>query len=369
MGHSGSRTLLERLVESDDAIAFAEKVLALLQQGAFTATYKYAVLIGLIDLSLEGYTAAGTPPEMVTTTQLADVVTRLYWPQVAPFDGSVLRQNTGNPAKIVSLIADARNRLAGGGGVSAARAQRQAPVEYQRLVRDVEWKLAEMPLPRLQEFGGQQDRFIYEIEWDKELKRSEFNDPARFHNAIRFKPGVSTHLVRLDGLLRPLLYREWALQVASINRLPAARLTEHLFGVDRAALRPLLPGLRDLQDDRCFYCKQKLSTPEVDHFLPWARVSLDAIENLVAAHETCNGRKTDHLAAAMHVEDWRARLDDTQTNLTQIANSVKWETAPERTLGVARALYLPMRTGARVWSYADGLIPADPARFRLLLAR
>ena len=47
---------------TDQAIAFAEKVLALLQEGAFTATYKYAVLIGLIDLSLEGYSAAGLPP-------------------------------------------------------------------------------------------------------------------------------------------------------------------------------------------------------------------------------------------------------------------------------------------------------------------
>ena len=52
-----------------DTIAFAEKVLALLRQGAFTATYKYAVLIGLIDLSLEGYTGAGMPPESVTTAR------------------------------------------------------------------------------------------------------------------------------------------------------------------------------------------------------------------------------------------------------------------------------------------------------------
>lgn len=354
-------------MESDDAIAFAEKVLALLQQGAFTATYKYAVLIALIDLSLEGYTAGGAPPDMVTTTQLAEVVTRLYWQQVAPFDCGVLRQSTGNPAKIVSLIADARNSLAGGGGVSAARAQRQAPVEYQRLVREVEWKLVEMPLPRLQEFGGQQDRFIYEIAWDRDVKRSEFNDRSNFANAIRFRPGVSNHLVRLDGLLRPLLYREWAMQVAAINRLPAARLAEHLFGIDRAALRPVLPGLRDLQGDLCFYCKQRLSNAEVDHFLPWARVSLDAIENLVVAHEACNGRKTDHLAAAVHVEDWRNRLNSTQAQLTQIASTVKWETNPGRTLGVARALYLPMRSGARLWSFAEGLIPADTVRLRALL--
>ena len=34
-------------------IRFAEKVLALLDQGSFTATYKYAVLLGLMDLCME----------------------------------------------------------------------------------------------------------------------------------------------------------------------------------------------------------------------------------------------------------------------------------------------------------------------------
>lgn len=356
-------------VETDDTIAFAEKVLALLQQGAFTATYKYAVLIGLIDLSLEGFTAAGAPPEMVTTRQLAEVVTRLYWPQVMPFAGGVLRQNTGNsPAKILTLIAEARARMGDGGSLSAARARRQAPAEYERLVREIEWKLVEMPLGKLQQFGGQQDRFIYDIAWTADVKRSEFNDPRAFSNAIHFKPGVARHLVRLDGLLRPLLYRDWAMKVAAINRLPAAELADHLFGVDRAALRPVLPDLRALQDNRCFYCDARIASPQVDHFLPWSRVSLDAIENLVVADERCNGRKTDHLAASEHLDAWRTRLDRAASALTDIADRCRWETSPARTLGVARALYLPIRTGARVWSSSQGLIPADPARFRATLA-
>ena len=355
-------------VGNDDTIAFAEKVLALLHQGAFTATYKYAVLIGLIDLSLEGFTAAGAPPDMVTTRQLAEVVTRLYWPQVMPFEGEVLRQNTGNsPAKILTLIAQARTRLGDGGSMSAARARRHAPGEYERLVREVEWKLVEMPLGKLQQFGGQQDRFIYEVSWGADVKRSDFKDRERFPNAIHFKPGVSDHLVRLDGLLRPLLYRDWASKVAAINRLPAARLTEHLFGVDRVSLRPVLSGLRELQDDRCFYCGTRLTAAEVDHFLPWARVSLDAIENLVVADERCNGRKTDYLAASEHIHVWRARMAGAAGALVAIADRAKWETSPARTLGVARALYLPIRSGARVWSATQGLIPAEPDLFHSAL--
>jgi hypothetical protein len=36
----------------NDAVALAEKVVALLGEGQFTATYKYAVLLGLMDLCL-----------------------------------------------------------------------------------------------------------------------------------------------------------------------------------------------------------------------------------------------------------------------------------------------------------------------------
>ncbi|MBS1119892.1 MAG: endonuclease [Deltaproteobacteria bacterium] len=356
-------------MDPDDTVAFAEKVLALLQQGSFTATYKYAVLIGLIDLSLEGYTAAGLPPESITTPQLAEVVVRLYWPQVAPFeaiDGGVLRQNTRGQAEIVRLVAQARAHLGGGGGAPIERVRRQAPKEYQRLIRDVEWKLVEMPLPRLQEFPNGPDRFIYEIAWDRDVTRGEFNDATRFPNVIRFRPGVAAHLIRLDGLLRPLLYRAWAMQVAAINRLPETRLETHLFGVDRTALRPVLTGLAELQQGRCFYCDGRLRSPEVDHFLPWARVSLDAIENLVVADEACNGQKTDHLAASAHVRRWRERLE-AQDRLREIADHASWETSPARTLGVARALYLPLTAGARLWSRADGLVPADPVQLRALL--
>ena len=360
-------------MESDlDTISFAEKVITLLRQAAFSATYKYAVLIGLMDLSLEGYTAAGSPPESVTTVQLAEAITRLYWPQVAPFDagdGAVLRQSATGQAEIVTLIAKARAQLGGGGHAPIARVRHQEPVLYRRLVRNVEWKLVEMPLPRLQTFGRSQDRFIYEIEWTERITRQEFNDTDRFHNVIRFRPHVASHLVRLDGLLRPLLHRAWAMRVASINRLPEARLEDHLFGVDRAALRPVLPGLTELQAGRCFYCQRALRSPEVDHFLPWARVSLDAIENLVVADEDCNGRKTDYLAATDHVALWRKRLDTAQRTLDQIARDASWETSPVRTLGVARALYLPLPATARLWSQPDGLVPADPSQLRQLLAR
>lgn len=68
-----------------DAVSFAERVLQLLDQAAFTATYKYAVLVALLDLVLENTSRSGTPPRSVTTRQLAEKVLELYWPQTRPY--------------------------------------------------------------------------------------------------------------------------------------------------------------------------------------------------------------------------------------------------------------------------------------------
>ena len=45
---------MQNLGTSRDLIAFGEALLGLLDRGSFVATYKYAVLIGLMDLCMEG---------------------------------------------------------------------------------------------------------------------------------------------------------------------------------------------------------------------------------------------------------------------------------------------------------------------------
>lgn len=86
------------------AIAFAEKVLDLLDEGRYTATYKYAVLLALIDPCLESTKASGAPPEVLTTRQIAEKIVEMYWPHTVPFAGRaeprVLRQNAGGGDRI-----------------------------------------------------------------------------------------------------------------------------------------------------------------------------------------------------------------------------------------------------------------------------
>jgi len=73
------------------AIRLAERLIQLLGRGGFTATYKYAVLVALMDLCMELTSVTGLPPDMITTRQLAEKVIEIYWPHCAPY-GSELRE-------------------------------------------------------------------------------------------------------------------------------------------------------------------------------------------------------------------------------------------------------------------------------------
>ena len=101
-------------------------------------------------------------------------------------------------------------------------------------------------------------------------------------------------LDRLNGILRPILRREWASMVAAMSGLPESRLEEFLFGAARIPLDEVRGPLREMQAGRCFYCDDALrGATEVDHFIPWARYPDNGLDNLVVAHDRCtNGSGT-----------------------------------------------------------------------------
>jgi 5-methylcytosine-specific restriction endonuclease McrA len=270
----------------------------------------------------------------------------------------VLRQG-GVPARgqaeIVRRIERARARWAGSRTDTLFRARLEHPDEFPKLVDFTEWKLIEMPIPRLQVLGRQEDRFLYEYNWTPDIRRatvSEYQRGAvwRFDNRLLLRPGVAENLVRLNGVLRPLFYRQWALMVASMNSLPQAELEPFLFGSERRPLDAVREPLRELQDNRCFYCSGRLDErPEVDHFVPWSRYPDDGMDNLVAAHHRCNNSKRDFLAAAEHVERWASRSQELDNQLADIAREIRWHRDTVRSKSVASAMYLRLPESARLW--------------------
>ena len=198
------------------AVAFGERVLALLEQGRFTATYKYALLLALIDVCLEQTSASGGAPQKIETSALAEKTIELYWPHTVPFvpvagsaEPMVLRQNISGQAGILSSIERFRAELGAGSAATIGEVRARHPSGYARLMREIEWKLAEMPLPRLQLVGDTEMTFLYEIGWARGVTRRDFRRTG-FSSDVHLRPGVGDRLVELSGLLRPLIQREWA---------------------------------------------------------------------------------------------------------------------------------------------------------------
>lgn len=252
--------------DSPDTVGFAEKLLALLDSGARVTSYKFATLLALIDCCLEYAGGDGLAPTSITTHQLAEKVLELYWPQADVFvPGTaaaapvVLRQSNTGRAEMITLIRRAREGMRGPRAHTLARFRSGDPDGYAALVAAVEWKLVEMPLPRLQRFGGRLDEFIFHIAWDEGIRKRAMTQD--FDNRILLRPGAGDNLLRLTPLLRPLIQREWTREIARWNRsvVEEARLEEFLFGTTRVPTIVLLPELRDIQDNRCFYCGKKTS--------------------------------------------------------------------------------------------------------------
>jgi len=349
--------------------AFVEKLMTLLDQGQFTATYKFAVLLGLVDLCMEHATEQGAAPSSVTTAQLAEKVLALYWPQATAYraTATVLRQSAGKQqdAKILSLIREFRSQHAPDASTTLARARAAAPGAFAALTRKVEWTLIDMPLPRAQMLSrrGDEDRFLYEISWTvrEPVTEGEFGR-GDFDNVIRFRAGAAEQLVALASVVRPVVQRRWAAKVAQLNTsiVEDAQLEEFLFGATRVSLAPVRAPLIELHDARCFYCGGKLGRDvDVDHFIAWARHPENAVQNLVPAHPACNESKSDHLAAAEHVTRWAERLRVRGSDLDDIARRATWEHDAGRALAVARVIYLRLRPDVRLWQARDAFERAD----------
>ncbi len=352
----------------DDTIRFAERLLVLLDRGGRSATYKFAVLIGLMDLCLEQSVADGSAPSMVTTYQLAEKVVALYWRQARPFETEqTLQQNSGSQAKIISLIVTFQGVHSPDPSSSLHRAQLHARAAFEALLRDVEWVLIKMPLPKLQRIGRSSTPFIYKIAWDDEVTRRQITAPD-FDNRILFVDRAADHLVRLTGLMRPLIQRQWTGMVAQLNGHPEFHLGQFLFGQERISLQPAREPLLAIQAGRCFYCEKPISKdPQVDHFLPWSRHADNGLDNLVIADRTCNSAKSDHLAAVEHIARWSEHLGRHDHELTSIAETLSWERDRPRTINVVRAIYSRLPGDVQLWRSRTDFSGLQPAQLQATL--
>lgn len=265
-------------------LEFLRKIQRLLSEGEFVATYKFALLQALADLSVEHHALSpGLDAGLkLALGEIADKFIEYYWRQAVPYapnldHAGILKQNTGRQAAVINAIVATRERYSG----SIYRARR-SELEWGRLLRSVTTLIKTMPLWKLQVIGRGVDDFIY---------RQGYLE----NGCIQLRPGVHAAFRSFHGLITNLIRGGWLTQVRRIagNRVLLGErgdLAEFLFGSERRNLDAYRVVMRDYQAARCFYCggnnakSDLLAHPE--HLARWRECNLDAASILEDAFDS-----------------------------------------------------------------------------------
>ena len=330
----------------EDQIQFIANIERILSEGSFVATYKYALLVALVELAIER--GDDSNRELVLPIHdIADKFSELYWRQAVPYEadsasatGLVLHQNQGKQASAISRLAKLRDEMQGSRS-TLAEARRSR--DWKQLVTRMQSLLKAMPLWRLQRVGHEDVRFLYE------------GGPGT--DCITLLPGVACRLRERAPLIRRLAETEWLRFVLSLKQNQpvlgrAVGLSEFLFGSNRAALaQKVSKPLRELQSGRCFYCQGNLpSAVCVDHFIPWSRYPRDLAHNFVLAHRNCNSLKSDLLGGEPYLERWAEFVTIHNSDLAQIGTEAGLLVDRATSVAVAEWSYgHAERVHAEVW--------------------
>lgn len=316
-------------------LEFLGNVQRILNEGSFVATYKYALIRVLANLSIERASA----PDGSLKLPLEDLAERfieVYWRQAAPFrHRRTLVQATGSQASLLTQLVAMREKVA---KLSDAR---RTP-RWRTLVRRTEKLLLEQPLWRLQRVGDELLDCFY---------ANHLED-----GAIRLKPGVAACFKAQFPVVQALVQLAW---LRMVQQLPVNQemigqggdVAEFLFGADRSALARLSGGLLDIQVGNCFYCDRRIpGTGHVDHFIPWVRYPRDLGHNFVLAHDACNSHKGDLLAGVQHLDRWLQRNTTRTADLERIFSEARVLHDAETSKHVAAWSYEQVeRAGGLVW--------------------
>jgi 5-methylcytosine-specific restriction endonuclease McrA len=292
---------------AEQQLKFLQHLQRLFDEGEFVATYKYALLIALAELSVESGHAEG-PVELSLMT-IAEKFAELYWPQTVPYASGVaetlagvLNQNQGKQTAVINTLMTLRHE--GAATLSQARKSKSWPKVIATIARTV----VSMPVRYLQNMGGVQVPFLY-----------EYPNPPR---KLILHTGVASMLRTFHPLIQQLARAGWVSHVRKNKSNAdiigqADELEMFMFGTPRASLTQAAEILREVQSGQCFYCSASLSKEaDVDHFIPWSKYPRDLAHNFVLAHASCNRRKSDMLAAQQHLENWLKRNQTYGINLS-----------------------------------------------------
>lgn len=338
--------------DADAQLEFLNQLQRLFAEGDFVATYKFSLLIALADLAVKLGGDNGNGLEL-SLRQIARRFIQNYWFQALPYStgkphltAGVLHQNLGEQqAAVITAIQDFKQDHGNPTFVQASKHP-----QFEKLVSKVVTTVSAQPLKYLQNFGGTTTAFLYE----------------RRHGVVRLLPGVPFYLRRFYPLVQHLARSHWVEHIKKNHRNrpilgDAGDLENFLFETPRKTLDAVCTKLLKLDGHQCFYCRERLSKADVDHFIPFSQYPRDIGQNFVLAHARCNRSKSNALAAEQHLQHWLERLDKRADDLAAISEET----------GVTSDVEVMTRVAQ--WSYANAVAAhghawVQPARFEAITA-
>jgi 5-methylcytosine-specific restriction endonuclease McrA len=342
---------------AEEQLKFITNIQRILDEGAFVATYKFALIMAIADYAVKKGDDTGAPLQL-TTRDIAESFAEYYWRQAVPYANGnlpaavrVLKQGTGMQPVVLRRIMELHGLF--NGSLSAARKDARA---WGALLNKVAATIAKMPLWKLQVVGRRVVPFLYAQHGSG--------------NIINLQPGVVYNFRRFYDLIRNFVQGAWIrhVRILNVNLLGETDLAEFLFGAERTLFPGLRTILKSVQSDTCFYCKSKLHEGgDIDHFVPWSRYPLDLGHNFVLAHSACNRSKRDFLAAPSHLENWQKRNQLHGRTLGQEFDACCILHNQEATEKITFWAYSQAETaGSNLWLRKDDVTPIDES-WRLLL--
>jgi len=324
---------------SSQQLEFLTKLQRLFNEGDFTATYKFALIISLAELSLE----REIDDEGLLLLSYRDIGRKfieMYWQQAMPYRSMNLRdefsgevrenppgtlvQNRGAQAAVITAIEKFRC-----GHAVETYAKALGKDGFETLLTAVSRTVADQPARFMQNLGGKHEPFLFE----------------RVAGGVSLFPGVAFCLRRFHPLVNQLARSKWVQHIRA-NRQNSRLfgdnddLEQFLFSSSRRTLQRAAPHLMAISRGLCFYCGRAIGdSPDIDHFIPFSLYSRDIMQNLVVAHGHCNRSKSDTLSARLHVSKWCDYLSENSKALVLAGSEIGQSADGGVMLQVARSAY------------------------------
>ncbi len=293
---------IDPIPTAQEQLKFLNQVQYLLQNGRSTTTYKYALLMSLVRLSIEKGDNSGKAL-FLSADDIAEKFIEIYWQQSRPFQFEsdqpfILNQhsNRNQQAKIINLINDVYPKP-----TTLVSLQRN-PKQWQALKNSVINTVLSNPIERLQEISGKTVPFLYHPNHANK-------------QGLLLLPKVMYSLRQFSNLIEELCQKKWMDSILLYKKNEhllngIQNLQQFLFEYDRNQLTKIAPILKDIQENHCFYCNKTITGKQaVDHFIPWSMYPSDTGHNFVLADHACNSDKSNLLADIPFYERWKKRND------------------------------------------------------------